>query len=238
MSSANPDIAAIDAALARGEWWQKVLEELAEAGVQLASAIADEVKAGRRSAVEAADDFARIAAAVRQAVAMSFRLDEAMHGLTALRGCAAHEIAAARIRAEAEAAERAARLDAAKQRARARREARREKIRELVMQVIDREAADAKDHERLSLDLDTRLGFGPVWTDIDRLPLRRTVQRLCAALRIAPDWSRWKAGIWNPPEPPSRPDEPPVQRSGETPPGEPAQRTRAADRPPGTARLE
>jgi hypothetical protein len=233
MSDAAPERADIDAALAKGEWWLRILEELAEAGVALASQLAGDVEAGRRRAEDAADDYVRVAAAVREAVAMRVRLEQALRGLASLRACTRDEIAAAMGRAAAEttaaaaAAESAARANAhakAGAQAKERREARKAEVRELVTEAIDHEAADEEDHENLCLALEERLSFDPAYTDIDSLPLRETVERICADLDITPDWSRWEAEDWNPPGPtshgpwpPPRPDDPGDVGAGETP---------------------
>jgi hypothetical protein len=216
MTDATPDLGDIDAAIAKGEWWLRLLDELAQAGVELAGALAPEVKAGRLEAGDAADQFERISAAVRRAIAMSFRLEEVLRGLTALRACTAQEIAAAKARALAQARADAAAREEARARTKARREARKDEVRELVMEAIDHEAADAEDHENLGLALDLRLSFDPAYTDIDSLPLRETVERICADLGITPDWRRWEAGTWKPRRPafqhsdwPTPPPEPP-----------------------------
>jgi hypothetical protein len=222
MSAATPDLADIDAALAKGEWWLRLLEELAESGVALAGELADDVKAGRRRPQDAADDYARISAAVREAIAMSMRLEQALRGLSALRACAPGDIAAAKAKAAVQAAADAAAETHA--RAKERLETRKAKVRELVTEVIDREAEDEEDHENLSLALEERLSFDPAYTDIDNLPLRETVERICADLTITPDWSRWEAEDWTPhnpafrhPEPPPRPDGPPQHVAAKTP---------------------
>ncbi len=198
MTAAAPDLSDIDAAIAKGEWWLRLLEELAESGVALAGELAAAVKSGRMKATVAADLYVRISAAVRQAIAMSMRLEEALRGLTALRTCTAQEIATAKARALAQAEADTAAREEARAKAKARREASKEQVRELVMEVIDREATDREDHENLSLALEQRLSFDPAYTDIESLPLRETVERICADLKITPDWSRWEAGRWKP----------------------------------------
>jgi hypothetical protein len=234
MSAAAPDLADIDAALAKGQWWLRLLEELAEAGVALAGELADDVKAARRRPQDAADDYARISAAVREAIAMSIRLEQALRGLTALRACAPGDIAAAKAKAAVQAAADAAAETHA--RAKERLETRKAKVRELVTEVIDREAEDEEDHENLSLALEERLSFDPAYTDIDSLPLRETVERICADLTITPDWSRWEAEDWTPhnpdvydPSPPPRPDDPPQHVGAKRP---------VPIRPPGPVRRQ
>ncbi len=242
MTAAAPDLSDIDAAIAKGEWWLRLLEELAESGVALAGELAASVKEGRMKATDAADLYVRISAAVRQAIAMSMRLEAALRGLTALRTCTVQEIAAAKARALAQAEADAAARDEARAKAKARREARKEQVRELVMEVIDREATDREDHENLSLALEQRLSFDPAYTDIDSLPLRETVERICADLTITPDWSRWEAGRWKPRnetfQPAWRGRDGPVPRPHEVPTVALAAET--TDPPPSaaTARLE
>ncbi len=242
MTAAAPDLSDIDAAIAKGEWWLRLLEELAESGVELARGLAADVTAGRMKATAAADLYVRISAAVRQAVALSFRLEQALRGLTALRACTTQEIAAAKARAEAQADAETVARETARAQAKARREARKEQVRELVMEVIDREAADREDHENLSLALDQRLSFDPAYTDIDSLPLRETVERICADLMIAPEWSRWEAGRWKPRneafQPAWRGRDGPVPRPHDLPPAAIAGRYRAPIHPAGPVRLE
>jgi hypothetical protein len=242
MSAAAPDLSDIDAAIAKGEWWLRLLEELAESGVALAGELAPDVKAGRIDGCDAADLYVRISAAVRQAIALSMRLEQALRGLRALRACTAQEIADARARARAQAEADIAAREKARAAAKARREARKEQVRELVMEVIDREATDRADHENLSLALEQRLSFDPAYTDIDSLPLRETVERICADLMITPDWSRWQAGGWKPRDPAFGPDrrggEAAVPRPREAPPTALAANTGPPLGPAAPARLE
>jgi hypothetical protein len=245
MSDVAPELADIDAALAKGEWWLRILDELAEGGVALARQLAGDVKAGCRRAEDAADDYVRVAAAVREAVAMSVRLEQALRGLRSLRACPRDQIRAAMATAAAETtaaeatAESAARANArakAGAQAKERRETRKAKVRELVTEAIDHDAADEEDHENLCLALEERLSFDPAYTDIDSLPLRETVESICADLDITPDWSRWEAEDWNRPKPrfdgpwpPPRPGDPHELVVAETP---------APIRPPALVPLE
>ena len=201
MSAPGPTLADIDDAIAKAEWWLRLLEELAESGVVMTTELAAAVKAGSLSVHVVADDYATIAAAVRQAIALSMQLEQALRGLNALRQCTLDEIAAAKAKAFAQTQVDAAAREKARAAAKARREARKEQVRELVMEVIDSEATDREDHENLSLALNQRLSFDPAYTDIDSLPLRETVLRICRDLTITPDWSRWEAGRWKPRNP-------------------------------------
>jgi hypothetical protein len=237
MSASGPDLTDIDAAIAKGEWWLRLLEELAETGVAMARELVTEVRAGRLHATDAAEAHVGLSAAVRQAIAMSQRIEQALRGLNALRECTLEEIAAAKAKAQAHAEAAAAAREKARAQARARREARKEEVRALVMAVIDREAADAEEHEKLSLALDQRLSFDPAYTDIDSLPLHQTVERICADLKIVPDWRRWEAGDWKPRNPGFQHTDWPIA-SPDQPSLAFADDTDAGPRPANAARLE
>ena len=73
------------------------------------------------------------------------------------------------------------------------REARTADIRQRVIEVIDREAVDADHHDALVAALDLRLSFNLAYVDIDILPLRERVMRICADLRLGPGRRRWQA---------------------------------------------
>ena len=201
MSTPGPTLADIDDAIAKAEWWLRLLEELAESGVVMTRELAAAVKAGSLPVHDVVDDFDTISAAVRRAIALSMQLEEALRGLNALRKCTLDEIAAAKAKAFTQTQADAAARENARAAAKARREARKEQVRELVMEVIDSEATDREDHENLTLALNQRLSFDPAYTDIDSLPLRETVLRICRDLTITPDWSRWEAGRWKPRNP-------------------------------------
>ncbi len=49
--------------------------------------------------------------------------------------------------------------------------------------------------------LDRRLDVDPAGVDVDAVPPRWTVERICADLGLSPDWSRREAGDWTMGEP-------------------------------------
>ncbi len=198
MSDASTDLAAIDANLVEGEWWLRVLGELMQIGFTMTRGLMHGENGGAslgERCVSIVKDFCRFAGAVHRAIALSQRLDRALHGLRALRACPAEEIAAARAKAEIEAEKLAARRDRAREAAEARRAARGE---------------GARDGDGAKKDVEARVGatvqreavsvsFEPAYVDLDTLELRKLVERLCADLRITPSWDRWQAEAWLPP---------------------------------------
>ena len=214
MSDASTDLAAVDANLAKGEWWLCVLGELIRVGFAMTHGLLHSVNGGGASlgdrCVSIVKDFCRFAGAVQKAIALSQRLERALRGLRALRACTAEEIAAARAEAELAAEALAARRDRAREAAEARREARAEDarnedggkkdIRERVTAAVRHEAVNAS--------------VEPTYVDMDTLELRRFVERICADLRITPPWDRWQAEAWLPPTP--------ADLGAVDPPGEPS----------------
>ena len=216
MSAAQPHIAEIDAAVARGEWWRRVFDELSEVGMTRVEALS--VARGNglgRVAVE----FCRLARAVRLAVVAAMRLDDILRGLTALRRLGADAIADARASAGA----RAEAAAAARERAKARREARLADIGGRVFDSVANETPNrdedapeksgSAERDPLVEALNRRLTVDPASVDFDDLQLRETVLRICADLNITPDWSRWEAGDWNAVAPPPAPSPPPSIRT-------------------------
>jgi hypothetical protein len=53
--------------------------------------------------------------------------------------------------------------------------------------------------------LEERLEEDEAYWDLDRMPLREAVERLCADLELTPDWSQWDGEGWPPKPPFSRP---------------------------------
>ena len=76
---------------------------------------------------------------------------------------------------------------------------------ELVRDVIDHEIPDPQEYDILTDALDERLLFDEAYDDIDHLPLRDIVERLCADLQLKPDWKRWAGDGWKPSPPFARP---------------------------------
>ena len=219
MSDASTDLAAVDANLAKAEWWLRVLGELIQIGVATAHGLLHGANDGGASlgdrCLSIVKDFCRFTGALHRAIALSQRLERALRGLRALRACTAEEIAAARVAAELAAQTLAARRDRAREAAEARRAAGNQDARN--------EDGGKKDiGERVTEAAQRRavsIGFEPAYVDLDTLELRKLVERICADLRIAPPWGRWQAEAWLPPTPSEVVDPP----SGEPSPSQPRQ---------------
>ena len=191
-----------DLSVLRAERRLRLLEELAEIGMELARALrprppedraADEAASGeaapekgggtgRGKGREPADAFGPLSRAIRLTLVLEARTDAELRDLKA---------GVARVRDEEQdrAAERD-RVAAAKDR-----EARIERIRELVLSVADAEIEDDRAFDSLYDDLDERLEEHEADIEAGR-PLRETVERLCKDLALSPDWSRWGGEGW------------------------------------------
>ena len=78
-------------------------------------------------------------------------------------------------------------------------------VRELVVDVADHEIPDPDEYERLTDALDERLLRDEAYSHLEDLPIREIVERLCADLKLKPDWSRWTGKGWKPNPPFFRP---------------------------------
>jgi hypothetical protein len=232
-----------DPAVVRAERRLRVLEELTEIGLDLARAL-------HRQALAAADPvgptepaepdaptpttpagdpsvaFARISRAIRLTLALEARTDEA---LRALRAGVAAEVEARRVAARnRDAAEAAARS-----------KARREAVEDLVLEAAEREIEDEEALDGVLAALEERLEDDEAYQDLDRLPLRETVEQLCADLELTPDWSRWDGEAWAPEASFSRPRASIWARPSRTPLRPSAESSRPAGLPtPNARRLE
>jgi hypothetical protein len=181
-----------DPAIARAERRLRLLQELSEIGMDLARALHREALAAEPAAPEtpAADPagaFARLSRAIRLTLALEARTDET---LRSLRSGLAAEGEAARVEAS-----RRAQADAT-----ARREARRKTVQTLVMEAAEREIEDGEALFGVFGALEERLDEDGAYEHLERLPLRETVERLCADLQLTPDWTRWDGEAWIPQE--------------------------------------
>ena len=224
MSARRFEIAEIDAAIARGEWWSRLFDELADLGMERVEALPGKGEGPLHRVVQTAE---RLFRAVRMAVVAAMGLDRILAGLADLRARSAADIAAARVRARAKADEDTAARERAEKRAEERAVARREageaENRERVNDSAERPKSAPRDRDPLVEALDKRLAaVDPAIVDFDDLQLRETVLRICADLGVTPDWSRWEAGHWATPDttpktapqvqaPPPRSLPPPVQ---------------------------
>jgi hypothetical protein len=203
-----------DPAILRAERRLRMLDELAQIGMNLARALerqalaaADPAEPTAQGAAEASADraptpitpagdpsvaFARISRAIRLTLALEARTDEA---LRALRAGVAAEVKARRV----------ADCNRAAAQASARREARHEAVERLVTEAAEREIEDEEALNDVLEALEERLHEDEAYLDLEQAPLRETVERLCADLQLTPDWSQWEGEGWTPAPPFSRP---------------------------------
>ena len=82
---------------------------------------------------------------------------------------------------------------------------RKARVLDLVREAADREVADPEDHDILMDAVEERLLCDEAYADIDDLPLRDILERLCADVELRPDWRRWAGEGWKPNPPFTRP---------------------------------
>ena len=160
-------------ASARTERHLRMLQELAEIGMDLAREVSRQALDPSGDAPSAADlalTFSRIARAVRQTVALE-----------------------ARLAADREQGQAGRPTLSVADRWRSTR--RRRQVRELVCEVIDAEA-DKYDAGPLYEDLDDRLQDGDEDADFADRPIGELVARICRDLGVTPDWSLFDEDDW------------------------------------------
>jgi hypothetical protein len=176
------------ASVARVERRLRLLDDLAEMAMKLASRVTEEAAKAADAAAStyAADDLAKLSRAVRLTLDLAGPLEETL----------------ARLRA-GEVSVRAARRqehEARASRARDRRDtAARDKVSEQVRMVIFSESESETESRDLLDALEERLSGDIAYIDVADQPLREAVERLCGDLGLKPDWSRWTDDGW--PEP-------------------------------------
>jgi hypothetical protein len=200
-----------DPSIARAERRLRLLEELAEIGMELARALRPCAQTGEAAPDEApgkdpAEAFAPLSRAIRLTLALEAKTDAALRDLKA-----------GIVRERAEARERIAKTA---------RENCVNRVRDLVLSVADVECDDFDAHDNLFEALNERLEQDEAYEKCHERPLRETVERLCKDLKLTPDWSRWAGEGWVDDGPPIRPryspfNQPsrrPVLTAGEPPP--------------------
>jgi hypothetical protein len=215
---------AIDPAVLRAERRLRMLEKLAQLEMELAEALQRQAIAaanptppaepdaaaasGRGAASDTADDlsaaFARIARSLRLTLALQSRAEEQLRAL--LAGEAA--------KVEVRRAETSRREHAE---ARARSEHHRSEVERLVQEAAEREVEDEDALESVLEALEERLDDDEAYWDLDDMPVREAVERLCGDLELNPDWSRWEGEGWTPKPPFARFKFSPWARSSRTP---------------------
>ncbi|MGH8276751.1 MAG: hypothetical protein ACRETH_08645 [Steroidobacteraceae bacterium] len=217
-------LVADDPSVRRAERRLRLLEELAEIGMELARALrpgeaadgAAEAAAGGGKLGEPADAFARVSRAIRLTLALESKTDEALRdrktGITCRREAERVQVAAndRKARAEAAAADRVAREN---------------QVRELVLRVAETEFENKGEFDDLYGALEERLEEDEAYVGCEDWPLRETIERLCKDLELTPDWSRWDGEGWIDDEPVrsryspfNRPSARPILIDGEWPP--------------------
>jgi hypothetical protein len=199
-SSAAED--APDPAVLRAERRLRLLEELAEIGMDLARSLrpaaqpeAGEAPAGdavRGKGREPADVFGPLSRAIRLTLALEAKTDEELRDLKA-------GIVRARAEEQAQAAKRV-RKAAAKARS-----DRIDEVRILLHSAAGAQIEDREAFEDIEEELEERLDENEADFGNPERPLRETVEGLCKAMGLSPDWSRWNGEDWAPDGGPFRP---------------------------------
>ena len=173
------------ASVARVERRLRMLDDLAEMAMKLASRVTEEAAKATDAAAStyAADDLAKLSRAVRLTLDLAGRLEETLARLRA----GEVSVRAARRQEHEERASRA--LDR-------RATAARDKVSEQVAMVIFSESESETESRDLLDALEERLSRDIVYIDVEDQPLREAVERLCADLGLKPDWSRWTGEGW------------------------------------------
>jgi hypothetical protein len=180
------------ASVARVERRLRMLDDLAEMAMKLASRVTERALAEDASAEDAAgdappdvaaDNLAKLSRAVRLTLDLAGRLEETFRRLRA------GEIAVRAARRQ----DQEARASRALQ---ARHIAARDKVAEQVALVIARECESERDSDDLLEALEERLSDDVAYIDVEDEPLREVVERLCGDLGLEPDWSRWTDDGW------------------------------------------
>jgi hypothetical protein len=182
---------ATDPAIARAERRLGKLDRLSDKGLEMTEALSAD------GSPASAESFAKLSRAVRLTITLEAKLDEALRARLAGES---PKVEAARGRSAKDADDLDA--DAPFDRVRA---GRRGVVRQLTVDVADREIPDAAEYDIFTAALDERLLYDLAYRNIDDLPLRDIVERLCADLLLKPDWSRWTGEGWKPNPPFFRP---------------------------------
>jgi hypothetical protein len=190
---AEPDADAPEDAEARQERHRRILQELAEIGMQIARAVRDEALARAEVAAEGSDadasapparglaadpglTYSRIAKAVRLTLALETRLADGLEKARVER--ARSHLAAIRQAADEH----------------------QQDVRDYVAEAIE---ADGVEHrmprpevERLLDELDERLEAGEYDDMLDNAPTGELVARICQDLGVEIDWDLWNGQDW------------------------------------------
>src|SRR5471030_1085811 len=194
--SAPPDPAeeVPDPSVLRAERRLRLLEELSEIGMEMARALRPGAEAGedspedkaRGKGRDPADAFGSLSRAIRLTLALEARTDEELRDLKA-GVVRVRQDERVRTAERAERAEHAAHID---------RLIRKGEVSCLVERLAEAEIGDGDQFENLCAALEERLDEDAAYQDLDKWPLRETVERLCKDLALSPDWSGWDHEDW------------------------------------------
>jgi hypothetical protein len=157
----------------------RLLDRMAEAGVEMAVDVAEESRRPEVDRGDAARTYARVSRAVRQAILLQTRLMNDFH-----------ERRAADRKAFAEAAVEADKV----------RQARSDRRKCRISWILDRVANAGRDEgeelDRLLHEANERLDDDGLIGDVLSRPVSETVALICEALGVAPDWPRLVEEAW------------------------------------------
>jgi hypothetical protein len=176
-----------DPAVLRAERRLRLLEELAEIGMELARALkpgaaadgvcedpSDDNAPGKGR--DPADAYARLSRAIRLTLVLEAKTDQALRDLKS-------GVVPAR---QAQRAQSAKRADIAAARDL---DDRRERVCHLVLRLVQAEFPSVHEFAALWETLEDRLEEDPAYFDIGERPLREIIERVCKDLKLTPDWS-------------------------------------------------
>jgi hypothetical protein len=171
------------AAIARAERRLEILAELTAIGMGLARGVERQAAGQEPAHPDPITSFARLSRAIRLTLTLESRTDAE---LTALRAGAASELEARRKAVGERERAVAVRTSADHRRM----------IERAVREAIESETPDP--HERLAgrQALHDHLQYDEGCADLDAMTFTQAVQRICADLGLAPDWSDWTEDGW------------------------------------------
>jgi hypothetical protein len=183
---------AMHPAVLRAERRLRLLEEIADIGMELIRALrpsaeadetsaSDGVPAKRRDPVH---QYASLSRSLRLTFALEARTDEALAELKAdLSHTRQRERRVAAWSATAASDERCAN--------------RRDQVRRSLREAAESEAESPEQLDDFLLAIEQRLAEDPAYADLEARPLREIVERLCHDIHLYPNWTRWTGAGWS-----------------------------------------
>ncbi len=183
---------AMHPAVLRAERRLRLLEELADIGMELVRALRPSVEAPESAAAESpsgkrrdpVDRYASLSRSLRLTFALEARTDEALVELKDdLSQTRQREQRVAGWSAGARNDERCAN--------------RRDQVRRSLREAAESEAESPEQLDDFFLAIEQRLAEDRAYADLDARPLREIVERLCHDLHLYPNWTRWTGVGWS-----------------------------------------